>query len=288
MTTTASQLRDLLTTGRTLLKGHAYDGLTASVASRAGFDVVSVSGYNVAASLGLPDVGLTTMTEVLNATRAAVRGANGTPVIADIDTGFGNAINLMRTVREFEEAGVAGVQFEDQVSPKRCPYLGFTPMIDVEEAAGKVRAAAAARKGSLVLSARTDAPTMEEVVARGKAYVAAGADMIYVITKYLLRKPEDIHLLRAELGVPIGFSLFGWETETLTLSDVKAAGGCMVGFPFVGITTVAKTLQANYGDLLKNLDIRNLPEPTMSIKEFEGLVGFPEVDAAQREFLPKS
>lgn len=250
--------------------------------------MVSVSGYNVAASLGLPDVGLTTMTEVLNATRAAVRGAGASPVIADIDTGFGNAINLMRTVREFEAAGVAGVQFEDQVSPKRCPYLGHTPMIDVEEATGKVRAAAAARQGDLVLSARTDATTIEEVVARGKAYVAAGADMVYVITKHLLRKPEDIQHLRAALGVPIGFSLFGWNTETLQLKDVKAAGGCLVGFPFVGITTVARSLQHNYGELLQNLDIRALPQAMMPIKEFEGLVGFPEVDQAQHEFLPKS
>lgn len=286
--TTSAKLKGLLDTGRTLYKGHAYDGLTGAIAAQAGFDVVSVSGYNVASSLGLPDVGLTTMTEVLAATRAAIRGANGTPVIADIDTGFGNAINLMRTVREFEEAGVAGVQFEDQVSPKRCPYLGGTPMIDLEEAAGKVRAAAAARKGALVLSARTDATTIEEVVARGRAYVEAGADMVYVITKHLLRKPEDIHNLRAELGVPIGFSLFGWETETLTLKQVKEAGGCLVGFPFVGITTMAKSLQANYGELLRNLDIRQLPAPMMPIKELEGLVGFPAVDQAQREFLPKS
>lgn len=287
MTTTA-KLRALQATRRTLYKGHAYDGISSAIASRAGFDVVSVSGYNVASSLGLPDVGLTTMTEVLHATRAVVRGANGTPVIADIDTGFGNAINLMRTVREFEEVGVAGVQFEDQISPKRCPYLGTTPMIDIEEATGKIRAAVAARKGELVLSARTDATTMDEVVARGRAYVKAGADMIYVITKYLLRKPEDIHNLRTELGVPIGFSLFGWETETLTLKQVKEAGGCLVGFPFVGITTVAKALQTNYGDLMRSLDIRALPEPMMPIKEFEGLVGFPEVDQAQHEYLPKS
>jgi methylisocitrate lyase len=286
--TSSAKLRELQATQRTLYKGHAYDGITAAIAAQAGFDVVSVSGYNVASSLGLPDVGLTTMIEVLNATRAVVRGANGTPVIADIDTGFGNAINLMRTVREFEEAGVAGVQFEDQVSPKRCPYLGSTPMIDIEEATGKIRAAVAARRGDLVLSARTDATTMDEVVTRGRAYVEAGADMVYVITKYLLRKPEDIQALRSELGVPIGFSLFGWETETLTLQQVRQAGGCLVGFPFVGITTVAKALQANYGELMRNFDIRALPEPMMAIKEFEGLVGFPAVDQAQREFLPKS
>ena len=285
----AVKLRELLATKRTLLKGHAYDGITAAIASRAGFDVVSVSGYNVASSLGMPDVGLSTMTEVLNATRAVVRAAGGTPVIADIDTGFGNAINLMRTVREFEAAGVAGVQFEDQVSPKRCPYLGTTPMIDIEEATGKIRAAAQARTNkALVLSARTDATTMDEVVARGRAYVEAGADMIYVITKYVLRSPQDLQALQSVLGVPVGFSLFGWDTETLTLPDVKKAGGCLVGFPFVGITTVAAALERNYRSLIEQLDLRALPLPMMSIKNFESLVGVDDVEQAQQLYLPKS
>jgi methylisocitrate lyase len=287
--TLAAKLRHSLNSGRTLWKAPVYDGITARIAAESGFDCLGVSGYNVAASLSMADVGLTTMSEVLQAARVCVRSSPNVPAVCDIDTGYGNAINVMRTVREFEEAGIAGVQIEDQVSPKRCPYLGATPLVDLEEAVGKIRAAAAARRSpDLVISARTDAETLEEAVLRGKAYVEAGADMIYLISKYVARNVGDIRRIRDTLGVPVGFSLFGWESETLLSSQVAELGGCVVGFPFMALTTAADALRQNYRALAKTKDIRALPASMMNIKELESVLGFPEVEAAQFEYLPKS
>ena len=126
--TPAAALRTKLKSGRTLWKGTVWDGLSARLAAQAGFDVLMASGYNISSSMALPDVGLTSMAEVLNSCKICARAAGETPVLADIDTGYGNAVNVMRTVWEFENVGLAGVQLEDQVSPKRCPYLGETPL----------------------------------------------------------------------------------------------------------------------------------------------------------------
>lgn len=285
----ATKLRQTLASGKTLWKAPVYDGLSARIAAASGFDCLGVSGYNVAASLSMPDVGLTTMSEVLQAARVCARSSDDVPTICDIDTGYGNAINVMRTVREFEDAGLAGLQIEDQVSPKRCPYLGATPLIDLEEAVGKIRAAAAARRNQdLIISARTDAATLEEVIARGKAYVAAGADMIYIISKHVGRGSDDIRHIRDTLGVPIGISLFGWETETLLAKDLAALGGCVVGFPFMALTTAAEALSQNYRALASSKNIRALKAPMMNIKEVEAVLGFSVVEAAQLEYLPKS
>jgi methylisocitrate lyase len=285
----ATKLRHSLASGKTLWKAPVYDGLTSRIAAASGFDCLGVSGYNVAASLSMPDVGLTTMSEVLQAARVCARSSSDVPTICDIDTGYGNAINVMRTVREFEEAGLAGLQIEDQISPKRCPYLGTTPLIDLEEAVGKIRAAAAARKNKdLVISARTDAATLEEVIIRGRAYVEAGADMIYIISKYVGRGASDIEHIREALGVPIGISLFGWEDETLRASEIEKLGGCIVGFPFMALTTAAEALSQNYRTLSRTKDIRALKAPMMSIKEVEAVLGFPEVEADQFKYLPKS
>lgn len=279
-------LKELVNSGSAVLKGGAYDGITAAIAAAAGFDVLSVGGFAVAGSLGMPDVGLMTMDEVLSSTRSVIRASRGKPVMADIDTGYGNALNLMRTIREFEAVGVAGVQFEDQMNPKVCPLLGRTPLISVEEAVGKVRAACTARADpNLVLSARTDATTFEEAVARGRAYKAAGADMIYLIPRHFIKTENDLRELRVAIGAPIGFSLLGKEDEILSVEAARRVGNCVVGFPFVALTTMAAALQVNYRHLLETQDAKALPMPRIGLDQFEALIGFPEVLEAQADFL---
>src|SRR5918994_5770985 len=182
-----SRLRQLLTSAPLVVPG-CYDAMSAKVLEQAGFPAVYMTGYGTSlALLGLPDAGLATMTEMhLNARYIA--GAVGVPVIADADNGYGNAINVMRTVREYIRTGVAGIHIEDQAIPKRCGHVAGRRVIPLAEAVGKYRAAAAVRRDldpDFVLIARTDARgahggSLDEAIRRANAYLEAGADMAFV------------------------------------------------------------------------------------------------------------
>jgi 2-methylisocitrate lyase-like PEP mutase family enzyme len=160
-----------------------YDGLSAKLAETAGFECVYLSGASVSASRGFPDVGLVTMSEMLDAVRQ-ITYAVDIPMLCDADTGYGNAINAQRTVREFERAGAAGVHLEDQEFPKKCGFLAGKRVVPLEEHANKIRAACDARASEdFVIIGRTDALASEGwpgVVERAEAYVEAGADLIMV------------------------------------------------------------------------------------------------------------
>ena len=183
-----TQLRQLLSSGKPLLVPGCYDALSARILETAGFPLLYMTGYGTSlALLGLPDAGLATMTEMhLNARYIA--GAVRAPVIADADNGYGNAINVMRTVREYIGTGVAGIHIEDQAIPKRCGHVAGRRVIPMEEAVGKYRAADAVRREldpDFVLIARTDARgahggSLDEAIRRANAYLAAGADMAFV------------------------------------------------------------------------------------------------------------
>lgn len=179
-----TRLRQLLQQQEILVAPGAHDVLTAKIIEKVGFEAVYFTGYGQAAShLGTPDIGLLTMTEMVARVRNFVCALD-IPVIADGDTGFGNAVNVMRTVREYEAAGAAAIQLEDQVAPKKCGHMTGRQVVSVEEMAGKIKAAVAARQDpDMVIIARTDARTalgIEEAVSRGKAYEAAGADVLFI------------------------------------------------------------------------------------------------------------
>jgi 2-methylisocitrate lyase-like PEP mutase family enzyme len=160
-----------------------YDALQAKVAEATGFDAVYVTGFGTAAARGYPDLGLLTMTEMVENLRAIARAVR-IPVICDADTGYGNPVNVVRTVREYEAAGAAALHIEDQIWPKRCGYLSGKEVIPLEQMAAKVRAASDARRDpDLVIIARTDALQAhgwDEVESRVRAYRNAGADLLFV------------------------------------------------------------------------------------------------------------
>ena len=160
-----------------------YDALGAKIVAEAEFDAVSLSGFCIEASYGLPDMGMLTMTEVTSRA-ASVASAVDLPVICDADTGYGNAANVIRTVKEFEKAGVAGIHLEDQSLPKKCGAFPDKVLVSTSEMVGKIKAAADARiDPDFVIIARTDAVAtggMEESIERGHAYLEAGADLIMV------------------------------------------------------------------------------------------------------------
>ncbi len=197
---TTTRLRELLADDRMLLAPFTYDGFTARVAEEAGFDAVYMSGFGTSMSKGMPDVGLLTQTEMAQ-NAAYIASAVGVPVIADADTGYGNAINVRRTVREYERAGVAGLHVEDQVAPKKCGFFDGKEVIPLDEAAAKVRAAVEARDDAdFVVIARTDALVVngwDDVERRCRAFVEAGADLVFVDG---IRTSDDLAEFAARLG----------------------------------------------------------------------------------------
>ena len=180
---TTTKLRELLSEDRLLVSPFTYDAFTAKIAETVGFPIVYMSGFGTAMSKGYPDVGLVSMSEMVeNAHRIA--STVSVPVIADADTGYGNAINVRRTVREYEQAGVAGIHLEDQVFPKKCGFFEGKQVIPMEEHVAKVRAALDAREDpDFLVIARCDALAVngwDDTIRRCRAYHEAGADMIFV------------------------------------------------------------------------------------------------------------
>ncbi len=196
MRTKARRLRELLAGPGPVIAPGVYDCISARIVERAGFPAAFISGAAVTASiLGYPDVGLQTMPEILNQARNIARSVE-IPVIADVDTGYGNALNVIRTVREFEAAGVAGIFIEDQTFPKRCGHFEGKQVIPAEEMVVKIRAACEARRDrDFVIIGRTDARALyglEHAIERGIMYAEAGADVIFIEALLTVEEMEKV------------------------------------------------------------------------------------------------
>jgi methylisocitrate lyase len=270
---------------QTVWAAGAYDALSARLIAEAGFDAVMSSGFGVSASfLGQPDAELYTMTENLSVNRNIVNSVN-IPVISDIDTGYGNAINVMRTVREFEGAGVSAVILEDQVSPKRCPIcVGGVEVVSLEEGVSKIAAAVDARRDpNMVIIARTDAATPDEAIRRAKAYVAAGADVIQPISK-CFTSYDGLKELREACGVPLSLQILGWLEKDLTPQQISSVAG-MATFALVPLMTVAHALRENLRHLQATKSARGLPRPVTDHNDFIKFIGFGEVEELQIKYL---
>jgi 2,3-dimethylmalate lyase len=183
MMETSALLRELLNGPEMLVAPFVYDCLQAKIVERAGFEAVYMTGFGTAAARGFPDLGLLTMTEMAQNVRAIAHAVK-IPVICDADTGYGNPVNVWRTVREYEEAGAAALHIEDQVWPKKCGFLSGKEVIPLEQMVPKVRAACDSRRDrNFVIIARTDALAVngwDDVVRRCRAYREAGADLVFV------------------------------------------------------------------------------------------------------------
>jgi len=230
-----------------------YDALTASLAEAAGFGALYLSGAAMAYTrLGGPDLGLVTMSETAEAIRL-IRERVKAPLIVDGDTGYGNALNVERTVRAFERAGANAIQIEDQTFPKRCGHLADKSLVSREEMAGKIRAAAASRGSQeFLIIARTDAVAVEGLdaaLARADAYLEAGADLLFV------EAPRDhamLSTITARLGnrAPLMANMVeGGLTPMLDARELQALGYRLVIFPGGIVRAVAKTAEAYYASL---------------------------------------
>jgi len=271
--------------GQTVWVAGCHDALSAKLAEEAGFPAVMTSGFGVSASyLGMPDVELYTMSENLSVIRN-VANAIKVPLIADGDTGYGNAINVMRTVREFESAGAAAIIFEDQEAPKRCPAVATSiDILPLEENAGKIAAAVEARKDpNTLIVARTDALTVDEAIERARAYVAAGADLIQPISR-CFKSIGELRQLREACGKPLSLQILGWLETDLDKREIESVAG-LAAYPLVSLMSATEAMRRNFAKLVADKSTQNLPQPVTSMADFKTFIGFSDIEELQNKHL---
>lgn len=248
----AQLLRSMIASGPMVFGPGVYDALSARLAEQAGFAMVFSSGYGIsAARLAAPDFGLLTASEMLDAA-GAMAAAVSIPLIADMDTGYGNPLNVQRTVRDALARGVAGIILEDQEWPKKCGHFGGKRVIGAEDHAAKIRAAAEARGDSgLVIVARTDARAthgLEEAIRRGRLYREAGADVVFVEAPQ--SRDELIAVARALTGIPLLANMVeGGRTPTLPAEELEALGFRVGVFPLSGLYAAAAAMRRCFAHL---------------------------------------
>jgi len=285
---TTTRLRTLLAGPDLLVAPGAYDALSARLIAQAGFSIVYMTGFGTAASvLGQPDVGLLTMSEMVSRAAALTAVLGGVPLIADADTGYGNPINVRRTVYEYERAGVAGLHLEDQVWPKKCGHMEGKQVIPLEEMVQKIRAAVDARQDpDLVIIARTDSNAvygLEDALQRGRAYREAGADVLFI------EAPRSVaELQRIAQTFPDVPLLFNWaesgKTPLLSLPEIRALGFKLVLMP---VSLLFRATQA-MTDLLEVLKQGQTPQastqPAVTFGQFTDLIGLPGIQSLERRY----
>jgi methylisocitrate lyase len=273
---------------RTVVLPGGFNALTAKQIEHAGFDAVYVSGAAVSASRGLPDIGLLSMTEMA-AEASTIAHAVSIPVLGDIDTGFGPPLVVARTIEEFERAGLAGVQLEDQEMPKRCGHLPGKRLVSRAEMVAKVRAACAARRDSdFIIVARTDARGVEGLdaaVTRAQAYADAGADVIF---PEALESLDEFRLFaerlaKAGLGLPLlaNMTEFG-RTPYLNVKDFEEAGYRLVLFPVTALRVAAKAVETMLQALKARGSQRDSADKMLTRQELYDLLGYHEYEERER------
>jgi methylisocitrate lyase len=265
----------------------AFNALTAKLAERLGFKAVYLSGGALSAGwAGLPDIGLLTQTEFAEAAAALAR-ATSLPVLCDADTGFGEAIQVERTIRLYEEAGAAGFHFEDQAMPKRCGHLSGKSLVDPLAMAAKIKAAASARRDpDFVIVARTDARTVlgfDAAVERAAIYVAAGADMIF---PEALESVEEFARFGAAIDAPLlaNMTEFG-RSPLLPFGDLAALGYKAVIYPLTAFRAAMQAAEQALSTLRERGTQHEILDRMQSRAELYDLLGYADWEARDRAYF---
>jgi methylisocitrate lyase len=281
-----TRLRNLILAEPILVVPVVHDPLCARIAEQAGFSAIFSAGYaNSAALLGRPDVGLLTLTEMVDCASRIV-DATSIPVFADGDTGYGNVTNVVRTISMYEKAGVGGVFIEDQVSPKRCGHMAGKALIAPEEMAAKVRAAVDAREDpDLVIMARTDAIAVngiDDAIERANLYYEAGADLTFV------EAPESVaqmrRICREVRGPSFANMLPGGKTPVLSASELEAIGYAVVADAVSCTYAIAKAVQFVFSELKRTGSSASYSDRLMGFDEFNRLVGLDEIREREQSY----
>ena len=265
----------------TLLAPGIYDALSGLIAEQSGAQAVYLSGASIAYTrFGRSDVGLVSVSEVHD-TLAAVTDRIKIPIIVDADTGFGNALNVQRTIRNFERAGAAAIQIEDQSFPKRCGHLNGKVLIKTDEMVGKVKAAVDARKTSdTLIIARTDARAVEglqEAIDRAHTYEEAGADILFIEAP---RSVDELKIIRKSfhLNTPLLANMVeGGKTPVKTADDLKNLGFNIVIFPGGAVRAATFQLQEYYAGLLENGSNAEFSKRMHDFDSLNAVIGTPEL-----------
>ncbi|MGH7929128.1 MAG: isocitrate lyase/PEP mutase family protein [Candidatus Binatia bacterium] len=282
----AFSVRQLLDRHGQLVMPGVYDALSAKVAARAGFEVVFITGYSLSATLlGEPDFGLLTQTEVV-AAATRICPVIDTPVIVDADTGYGNAINVIRTVEELTRAGAAGMFLEDQVWPKRCGHMKGKQVIPLDEQLKKLRASIAAAKGhNFFIVARTDARQasgLSEAIARGIAFKEAGADAVFIEAPQ--SKEEMKEIARQVPGPLVANMLERGVTPLMSPQELRELGFHLIVWPLAPLYAVAKTLTDTYGTLRREGSTLSILDSLMPFDQFNEIVGLDKKYAIDEQY----
>ena len=269
--------RALATHGQLIMPG-VYDALSAKIAARAGFEVTFITGYSLSATLlGEPDFGLLTQTEVVSAAQR-ICSVIDIPVIVDADTGYGNAINVIRTVQDLIRAGAAGMFLEDQVWPKRCGHMRGKQVIPLEEQLNKLRAAVEARgQNDFFIVARTDsrqALGLDEAIKRGIAFKNTGVDAVFIEAPE--SKEEMREIAKHVKGHLVANMLERGATPLMGPEELKELGFDLVVWPLAPLYSVAKSLTDVYTTLRKEGSTLSILDRLMPFDEFNGIVGLNE------------
>jgi 2-methylisocitrate lyase-like PEP mutase family enzyme len=281
-----ARLRALLAEPGPLVLPGCYDALSARLAEQAGFDAVYMTGFGAAASLlGRPDVGLLTASEMVEQAGRIV-SATTCPVVGDADTGYGNALNAIRAVQQFERAGVAGVHIEDQVFPKRCGHLEDKQVVPAPEFLAKLDAVLAARRDpDFVVIARTDARGplgLDAAIERGHAALGAGADALFVEAAQTV---EEVERIAAEFRG--SHLLYNWvdggKSPALSLAELDALGFAMVIMPVTALFAATRAVQAAFASLRAEGTPR-AGDTAGAFDEFVDLIGVAEIRRLEDRF----
>jgi methylisocitrate lyase len=280
-------LKKLINDPEILIMPGVFDVISAKIAQKSGVKAVQASGYGLAGSyLGMPDMGIMTLTQMVDVTRNICKAID-IPVMADGDTGFGNAVNLYYAVKGFEEAGAAGINLEDQVFPKRCGHMQGKSIISMAEAVKKIEAAVAAKTDpDFVINARTDAIAVsgiEEAIKRGNAYAKAGADLIFVEAP---EKEDDIKRVIQSIEAPVSINLlYGKKTPAVPIDKIASWGAARVSVPVAPLMAAAYAMEHAYRHIMEKREISELQSASYKFDEFTTLVGLPQVLEIEKKYL---
>ncbi|MFN4163171.1 MAG: oxaloacetate decarboxylase [Ferrovibrio sp.] len=285
-----SKLRERLRSGEIVVAPGVYDGLSALVAAQAGFEALYLSGASIAYTrFGRSDIGLVSMTEVAD-TLGAIRERVETDIIVDADTGFGNALNVQRTVRLFERNGASGIQLEDQASPKRCGHLDGKTLVSPAEMVGKIKAALDARQSAdTLIVARTDAIAVEgfdAAMERAARYMEAGCDILFVEAP---QSVDEMRTITSRFGnrVPLLANMVeGGKTPLLSAADLAEIGYRLVIFPGGLTRALAHCMTAYFASLKRNGTTAPFRDQMLDFAALNALIGTPELLAQGRQYDP--
>jgi 2-methylisocitrate lyase-like PEP mutase family enzyme len=286
MPSQAARIRDLLREDRPLVLGGVYDGITTRLADHAGFEVLFIGGFSVAATLlGEPDFGYVTQTEMADAARRVCR-LTSRPVLVDADTGYGNALNVLRTVELYHAAGAAGMFLEDQVWPKRCGHMAGKQVVERTEWLSKLRAVrSCSDTRDLFLVARTDARAavgLDEAIARGQAARDVGADAVFIEAPQSVAEMEQI--ARAIPGPKVANMVEGGKTPLLSPDELHALGFDLIVTPLAALLAAARSVRDVYTELRRSGTMRHHLDQLLSFDEFNALVDLDRHYALDRRF----